>query len=247
MTLAFGVAVQAMVFNNPVLAGTVDPASVPAPTIFGLHFGPIDTTSFGDGKIPNPWFGVFVLIVVTLAAWLTVSIRSSGWGRRMLAVRANERAAAAAGISVRSTKIVAFGIAAFVAGIGGALSGYRFGSVTPEYFGVMTSLLFLAFAYMGGISSVTGAVIGGFLATNGIMFAVLQEWFGVSPEYSMLVGGLGLLLTVVLNPEGIAGAMRLIFLKFPLGRRLAGVPEPPKIEDLADQVKAMETVGSGVR
>jgi branched-chain amino acid transport system permease protein len=234
MTLAFGVAVQAMVFNNPVLDGTVDPASVPSPELFGFKFGPIDPTSFGPGGIPNAWFGIFCLIVVTGAAWFTCSIRSSGWGRRMLAVRANERAAAAAGISVEYTKIVAFGIAAFVAGIGGALSAYRFGSVTPEYFGVMTSLSFLAFAYMGGISSVTGAVIGGLLATNGLMFAVLQEWLGVSPEYALLVGGLGLLLTVVLNPEGIAGATRLMLLKSKFGRRLAGVPEPVTIDDLAD-------------
>lgn len=239
MTLAFGVAVQSMLFDSPLLNGAGSTASVPAPSIFGLHFGPLDPTSLGDGRIPNPWFGIFCLIVVCLAAWLTVGIRSSAWGRRMLAVRANERSAAAAGISVRTTKLVAFAIASFVAGIGGALSGYRFGSVTPEYFSVMQSLLFLAFAYMGGIASVTGAVIGGFLVTNGLLFAVLQEGFGITPEYASLVGGIGLILTVVLNPEGIAGAMRLLFLKFPLGRRLAGVPDPPKIDEAPIAVPAV--------
>jgi branched-chain amino acid transport system permease protein len=245
MTLAFGVAVQAMVFNNPVLIGQVGSASVPAPSIFGLHFGPLDASSLGDGKVPNPWFGMFCLIVVCLAAWLTAAIRSSAWGRRMLAVRANERSAAASGISVRSTKMVAFAIASFVAGIGGALSGYRFGSVTPEYFAVTNSLLFLAFAYMGGISSVTGAVIGGFLVTNGLMFTVLQEWLGVTPEYASLIGGVGLIFTVVLNPEGIAGAMRLTFLKFRLGRRLAGVQDPPRMDEPPSSVPAVQTVGSG--
>jgi branched-chain amino acid transport system permease protein len=146
----------------------------------------------------------------------------------MLAVRANERAAAAAGISIRTTKIVAFGIAAFVAGIGGALSGYRFGSVTPEYFGVFASLTFLAFAYMGGISSTTGAVIGGVLVTNGLMFTALQQWIGISPNYSVLVGGIGLIVTVVANPEGIAGAMRLMFGRFSFGRRLMG--QAPQID-----------------
>jgi branched-chain amino acid transport system permease protein len=244
MTLAFGVAVQGLIFNNPVLDGTISSASVPSPSIFGFHFGPLDPSSLGDGKVPSPWFGIFCLIVVCLAAWLTVGIRSSAWGRRMLAVRANERSAAAVGISIRSTKMVAFGIASFIAGIGGALSGYRFGSVTPEYFAVMQSLLFLAFAYMGGIASVTGAVIGGFLVTNGLTFAVLQEWFGISPEYANLVGGVGLILTVVLNPEGIAGAMRLTFLKFSLGRRLAGVPDPPKFDEPLSAVPGVQRVGS---
>src|SRR6202044_696979 len=101
-------------------------------------------------------------------------------------------------------------ISAFVAGLAGALSGYNFGAVTPQYFGVFASLTFLAFAYMGGISSVTGAVIGGCLVTDGLAFTGLERWFGLSPNYAVLVGGLGLILTVITNPEGIAGSWRNI-------------------------------------
>jgi branched-chain amino acid transport system permease protein len=61
-------------------------------------------------------------------------------------------------VSIAHTKLLAFGIAAFVAGVGGALSGYRFGAVTPTFFGSIASITFLAFAYLGGISNVTGAV-----------------------------------------------------------------------------------------
>jgi branched-chain amino acid transport system permease protein len=229
-TLATGVAIQAMIFENPVLAGKLQSASVPAPKFLGLHFGPLDPTSFGDGKLPNPWFGVFCVIVVMLLGWLVSGLRSSAWGRRMLAVRANERAAAAAGISIPATKMVSFGVAAFVAGIAGALSGYRFGSVSPDYFGVIASLTFLAFAYMGGISSVTGAVIGGFLVTNGLMFTALQEWFGLSPNYSALVGGLGLVVTIVANPDGISGAARVMLGKTDFGRKLIGQRTPSATE-----------------
>jgi branched-chain amino acid transport system permease protein len=210
VTLAAALSIQTLVFQNPVWSGGLQGASVPPPRLFGLKFGPIDPTSLGDGRIPNPWFGIFCVITVVLLAALTSSLRSSAWGRRMLAVRANERAAAAAGISVRQTKVVAFALSAFVAGIAGALSGYRFGSVTPEYFGIFQSLAFLAFAYMGGISSVTGAVVGGFLVTNGIMFTILDRWIGVSPNYAILIGGLGLIVTVITNPDGIAGTWRQI-------------------------------------
>jgi branched-chain amino acid transport system permease protein len=210
VTVAAALSIQTLVFQNPVWSGGLQGASVPPPRLFGLKFGPIDPTSLGDGKIPNPWFGIFCVIVIVLLAGLTSALRSSPWGRRMLAVRANERAAAAAGISVKQTKVVAFALSAFVAGIGGALSGYRFGSVTPEYFGIFQSLAFLAFAYMGGISSVTGAVVGGFLVTNGMIFTVLDRWIGVSQSYSILIGGLGLIVTVITNPDGIAGTWRQI-------------------------------------
>jgi len=109
--------------------------------------------------------------------------------------------------------------------------------VTPDYFGVLQSLSFLAFAYMGGISSVTGAVIAGFLVTNGLVFTALQNWVGISPDYTILIGGLGLIATIVLNPDGIAGTWRVIGARYrdrtsrdggaapPEGGLL--VPEPP--------------------
>jgi branched-chain amino acid transport system permease protein len=97
--------------------------------------------------------------------------------------------------------------------------------VTPEYFGIVASLTFLAFAYMGGISSVTGAVIGGFLVTNGMVFTALDKWIGISPNYAILIGGLGLIVTVVTNPEGIAGTWRGIGHK--LQARRASSDTPP--------------------
>ncbi|MGQ0804325.1 MAG: ABC transporter permease [Actinomycetota bacterium] len=206
VTLAAAVSIENFVFENPSWAGGINGARVPPPRFLGLKFGPNDPGSLDD-KLPNPWFGVFCLIVVVVLALLVVNLRRSATGRRMLAVRSNERAAAAAGVSVAGTKLLAFGLAAFVAGLGGALSGYRFGSVTPLFFGSLASLTFLAFAYLGGISSVTGAVIGGSIVAGGIGFTALDEWFHIGDEYTLFLGGLGLILTAVLNPEGIAGAL----------------------------------------
>jgi branched-chain amino acid transport system permease protein len=226
VTLAAALAIQTLVFQNPLWSGGLEGAKVPSPEFLGATFGPTDPTSLGDGDLPNPWFGIFCAIVVAILAGFTSALRGAAWGRRMLAVRANERAAAACGVSVGQTKIVAFAVSAFVAGIAGGLSGYRFGSVTPEYFGIFASLTFLAFAYMGGISSVTGAVIGGFLVTNGLVFTALDRWVGVSPNYAILIGGLGLIVTVVTNPDGIAGTWRAIGARW-RGRRESDATTPP--------------------
>ena len=162
---------------------------MPPPKIGGKDFGPnnVKLKVFGiratDVVPPNVWFGVLCLIFVVLLALVVVNVRRSGTGRRFLTVRGNERAAAAAGVSVAGTKMLAFGLSAFVAGLGGVLSGYRFGSVTPLYFGALNSLLFLAFAYLGGISSVMGAILAGTLAPNGVTFTAFEKWFNLDPKY----------------------------------------------------------------
>ncbi len=212
VTLAAALAIENFVFKNTQWAGSSSGARVPPPEFLGHRFGPNEPTRWlfyeGDGKLPNPWFGVFCLVVVVLMALLVVNLRRSTTGRQMLGLRSNERAAAAAGINVAGTKLLAFGFSAFVAGIGGSLSGYRFGSVTALYFGSFASLTFLAFAYLGGIASVTGAVIAGTLVAGGVGFTFLDKFLGVGDEYTFLLGGLGLILTAVLNPEGIVGAFR---------------------------------------
>jgi branched-chain amino acid transport system permease protein len=204
MTLAAAVAVENVVFENPVWSGGLEGAAVGPPRFLGLRFGPNDPGSL-DGDLPSAWFGFFCLAVAVGVALAVVRLRRSALGGRMLAVRANERAAAAAGVDVARTKVVAFALAAFIAGIGGVLSGYRFGSVTPLTFGSTASILLLAFAYLGGISTVSGAVAGGFLVAGGVGFTALDEWLGVGPEYTLLIGGVGLVATAVLCPDGLVG------------------------------------------
>ena len=211
VTFAAAVTIEQMVFKNPAWSG-LKGAQISPPSMFGLHFGPQDawTKLFvgGQGSMPNPWFGVFCLIVVVLLILAVVNIRSSRTGRHMLAVRANERAAAAAGVSVSGTKILAFGVAAFIAGIGGALSGYRFGSVTADYFGASPSMLFLAFAYLGGISSVSGAVVGGIIVSGGVLTTIMSHWLHIPDTYTLFLAGLGLITMAIFNPKGVAGALR---------------------------------------
>jgi branched-chain amino acid transport system permease protein len=216
ITLSAAVAIEQLVFKNKTFAGELGALPVKPPEIGGKDFGPNNTAlkvaglKGRDDIPPNVWFGVVCLIFVIILCLMVVNVRRSNTGRQFLAVRSNERAAAAAGIDVARTKILAFGLAAFIAGLGGTLSGYRFGSVTPTYFGAFASLTFLSFAYLGGIASVSGAVLAGVVAPNGLNFNFLENILHIDQSYATLIGGIGLILTAVQNPEGLAGAPRLI-------------------------------------
>jgi branched-chain amino acid transport system permease protein len=215
VTLSAAVVIENVVYNLPAFQSGLSASSqtnVASPTIFGLHFGPGDpwTPVFGhpSGSIPNPWFSVFCLIVATIVIASVVWIRRSRLGRKMLAVRSNERAAAAAGVSVAGTKLLAFAIAAFIAGIAGCMFSYSFQSVDPLYFSSFNSLVFLAVAYLGGIAMVGGSPIGGALAQGALFATFLAVVAHISPEYSVLIAGVGLIFASINNPEGIAGTIR---------------------------------------
>ncbi len=236
VTFAAAAAVENLLFKNSALSGGLAGAQVPPPRFLGIKFGPNDAAPFGDGKLPSPQFGIFCLAVVIALAVVVCNLRRSATGRQLLAVRTNERAAAAGGISVAGAKLLAFALASFIAGIGGALSAYRFGSVSAASFGSFASIGFLAFAYLGGISSVTGAVIGGTLVANGLAFTALSSWFGVDPAFTMLLGGVGLILTAVVHNEGMAGAFGDVGrLGATLVRRRAADPPRVPVALLADE------------
>ena len=148
----------------------------------------------------------FVYLVAVIALCLLVAnLRRTVLGQQMLAVRANERAAAAAGINVARVKITAYAISSFIAGTAGWMYAYNFGSVSAARFGILIALGFVAFAYIGGITMVSGAVIGGLVATEGLVPHFFQEILGISGNWTLLVGGLILIVTLIQNPEGVAG------------------------------------------
>ena len=132
-------------------------------------------------------------------------IRRGKLGQRMLAVRSNERAAAAAAINPRTVKLYAFGIAAGIAGVGGVLYAYNFGSVSADRFDAVTALSLIAFAYAGGITLISGAVFAGMLSAQALIPYALDKWFGLNGNWFLLVGGVLLIFTLLQNPEGVAG------------------------------------------
>jgi branched-chain amino acid transport system permease protein len=155
VTLAAAVAITNFIFLNSTWGGGSSGSPVPEPHLLGLDIGPRAPFRGLDGNLPSPVFGWLALIATVALCVLVGTIRRAGLGRRMLAVRSNERAAAAAAISPRNVKLLAFGISAFIAGIAGALYAYNFGSVSADRFNAVTALSLIAFAYAGGITLIS--------------------------------------------------------------------------------------------
>jgi branched-chain amino acid transport system permease protein len=206
VTLAAAVAIEQFGFTNSTWGAGATGSPVPELKLLGLDLGTRASFRGLDGDLPSPILGFVVLAVVIALGLLVANLRRSELGQRMLAVRSNERAAAAAGINVRNTKFAAYAISSFIAGVGGTLYGYSLGSVSAERFGIVIALGFVAFAYVGGITMVSGAVIGGLIATSGVIPHIFEAELGISGTWTLLVAGVTLILNLVAFPDGIAGS-----------------------------------------
>jgi ABC-type branched-subunit amino acid transport system ATPase component len=177
-------------------------------------------------------FGVLCLIVLLLAALGTALLRRSRLGASMLAVRANERSAAAAGIDVARVKIIAFAIGGFLAGLGGALMGYQQTVAAAPSFDALAGIALFAIVYLAGVTSISGGILAGVLGAGGIVFTLLNSAISLGEWYAV-ISGILLVLTVIRNPEGIVGPIheQIAWLRARLRRgRHAAPAEPAKRE-----------------
>jgi ABC-type branched-subunit amino acid transport system ATPase component/ABC-type branched-subunit amino acid transport system permease subunit len=220
VTLTFAAGVEAIWFNNNSIDGGSGGLNIPTPRLFGIDLG------IGAGKdFPRPAFGILCLIVLVLVSLGVSWLRTSRLGSAMLAVRADERSAAAAGINVVRVKLIGFAIAAFIAGLGGSLLAYQLGNVTFQSFDAFLGLVAFSVVVVAGITSVSGGILAGVISSGGIFVALIasavgngsvDNWYGV-------VAGIGVILTVIFNPDGIVGPTHLFLEQ----RRVRGVLARP--------------------
>lgn len=207
-TLAGAYAIEQAVFGNVTLGGGLSGARIQAPELFGVDFSVNKGT-----ELYRPIFMVPLLLLVVLLAAGVVALRRSRLGGQMLAVRNDEQGAAALGISVFRVKIYALVFSSALAGCAGVMMAYSRQSISPASFTTLLSIVLIAYAYLGGITSVTGAFIAGTLVPGGVgswFWSWLGEqvsWLGFISTYELLVGGVVLIVTAITSPEGIAGAM----------------------------------------
>jgi branched-chain amino acid transport system permease protein len=149
-------------------------------------------------------YGGFVLAVLVLVALAVGNLRRSGAGRQMLAVRSNERAAAVAGVNVAAVKLKAFMVSSVIAAVAGGLLAYSnpflvFGN---GQFAAMPSITLVTLVYIGGIASVGGAVMAGFMSVGGVAYVLLNHIHGFDDVY-LLISGVALIWTVIAHPDGV--------------------------------------------
>ncbi|MCY3860840.1 MAG: branched-chain amino acid ABC transporter permease/ATP-binding protein [bacterium] len=198
VTLALALVLEKMWFANSDYVGAAG-VEIEKPSLFGL-----DLSSGTGVDFPRLEFGVMVFVALILVAFAVSFLRTSRLGSEMLAVRANERSAAAAGVSVVRVKVLAFAIGSFIAGLGGTMFGYRLGSVTFDSFTVLLGLSMLATSYIIGITSVTGGLLAGFGAIGGLGAQAMETWFGGADYFETIIGVL-LIIGIIRNPEGVVG------------------------------------------
>src|SRR5277367_1630454 len=206
VTLTFAAGVEAIWFNNNSLDGGASGLAIPTPRLFGMDLG------IGSGKdFPRPAFGILCLVVLVLVAFGVSWLRTSRLGTAMLAVRADERSAAAAGINVVKVKLIGFAIAAFIAGLGGSLLAYQLGNVTFQDFDAFLGLVLFSVAVVAGITSVSGGIVAGIITSGGLLVTWISSGVGQSGvnNWYGVVAGIGVILTVIFNPEGIVGPIHL--------------------------------------
>ena len=169
------------------------------------------------------FFG-WVLVIITF--FLLANLARGRIGRRWGAVRDDEVAAELAGINLGRTRVSAFVVSAAAAGAAGAVLAVKSRGVSPESFTLDLSLTLLAAVVLGGLGSLTGALIGAALLTVldtnlddlGIAIGMNQV---DAAQLSPLVYGAVLVLVVLVAPQGLMGSLRAL-----RQRRQARPPRP---------------------
>lgn len=213
-TLAIAVAVEELVLDSSAVSGGPAGRSAPRPFLLGIDVG---VGARGAANF-RPAFGFVCLGVLALSAVAVANLRRSETGRRWLAVRANERAAAAAGVDVARAKLAAFAVSSFLVGLAGCLLAYERQNLSVSSFTVFQSLGYLAVTYIGGVASIAGALLAGALTQGGL---VTQATGGDSTsQYQFALNGVVLIVVAIVYQDGLSGAVERLWAK--LRRRRPG-------------------------
>ena len=224
VTLGLGTTMELMLFRNRNYTGGVQGTQVGNPHIFGYDIGSI--------KHPER-YGIFVVAMAALTVWVVSNVRRGRSGRRLLAVRTNERAAASLGIDVMMVKLFAFSLSAVIAALGGILLAFRLSSISYQSFTSFTSVTYVGLILVGGVGHLLGAFVGGTMATAALNQEILQStWSGVG-RWIQLISGAAILLTVLAYQDGVAAEWVKIFRLFKKAKKW-GRPYVIALADVAD-------------
>ncbi|MCK6527414.1 branched-chain amino acid ABC transporter permease [Myxococcota bacterium] len=209
VTLGFGEIVRVLLQQTQDVPFTADEARALSPVEMATHLG----GSLGFSGIPFYTNLFWVWCFVTLTLLVAYRLKESTFGRAFLSIRENEIAAEAMGVDTTRYKVRAFVIAAFFAGVAGALFAHKIGTtLNPRELGFMKSFDIVIMVVLGGMGSISGATIAAVLLT------VLPEALRGAADYRMIVYALMLVLVMIVRPQGLFG-IREIWELPPFARR----------------------------
>jgi branched-chain amino acid transport system permease protein len=185
VTLAFASAVSLLLFDERYFAW-LKPENIRRPTLLFLDFE-------DERSMYYLCLGVLVLVMFVI-----VSLRRSRPGRVLIALRENEKDLQAFGINVVRTKLAAFALSGFICGLAGVLFAHHQRGVSETAFAPAASVDVLIYGIIGGIGSVTGAILGSafqsviqlFPLTDPTLAFFLNQQFGVIIILYLAPGGL---------------------------------------------------------
>jgi sulfate-transporting ATPase len=194
-TLGLALVIESQILNHPDRSGGFLGIEIGTPSLFGIDLDPV--------RYPERYaafaFGAFCLL-----ALLVANLRRSRAGRRLIAVRTNERAAAALGIGVFGAKLYAFGLAAGIAAVGGVVIAFQRPTVVfYPTFSIFQSIFVVVYAVIGGVGYVAGALIGGIVAPGNFATNVAGNLLNDDESVQIALGILLIVVLIVL-PNGLA-------------------------------------------
>jgi len=189
-TLAFALLCSNVVFPLDIVSGGDDPIAAPRPL----------------GFTENTAFFFYALVCFAIAAGIVILVRAGTTGRFLTAVSGSDVAAASIGINATVMRVVVFGLSAFLAGLGGALTAtYDNVAIQPFTFDVVVSIVYVVLVMQLAPRTIDGALAGAFGVV--IVLALLIEQFAMPLEIGMIVFGLGAVVSTR-HPEGLLELIR---------------------------------------
>ena len=186
-TLAFAAAVQNVLFNESYF-GWLLPDRIERPRFFFL--------SFGNER--NYYY--LTVAFALLAALMVKRLRSARTGRVLLALREDEKGVQAFGINLVRTRVAVFALSGVLAGLAGMLFVHHQRAIDAGSFEAKVSVEMFIMAMIGGITSVSGALLGA-------IYIGMINFFLTNPTAKTLAGAGGLLLLLIFSPGGLSALL----------------------------------------
>lgn len=194
VTLGFGEIIRLVLENwNEFSMGPSGISNISRPGFFGMELSL-------NGSILYLYYIMIAFMIVTI--FVVNRLQDSRLGRAWIALREDEIACQAMGIDKRKTKLVAFSLGAFWAGIVGVIFAAKTTFINPASFTFLESAIILSIVVLGGMGSIVGVIFGA------LILILLPEYLRAFSEYRMLAFGGILVAMMVFRPQGLIANIR---------------------------------------